>query len=55
MSKARRLAVDDQRYFRELLEGLLQEEGSTSKPFRVLKKHCTFLNAKRLTSWSPTS
>ncbi len=27
MSKARILAVDDQRYFRELLEGLLREEG----------------------------
>jgi FixJ family two-component response regulator/GGDEF domain-containing protein len=27
MSKARILAVDDQRYFRELIEGLLQEEG----------------------------
>ncbi|MGY8737214.1 MAG: response regulator [bacterium] len=27
MSKARILAVDDQRYFRELIEGLLEEEG----------------------------
>ena len=27
MSKARILAVDDQRYFRELVEGLLQDEG----------------------------
>jgi len=27
MPKGRILAVDDQRYFRELIEGLLQEEG----------------------------
>ena len=27
MSKARILAVDDQRYFRELIEGLLEDEG----------------------------
>ena len=27
MAKARILAVDDQRYFRELLDGLLREEG----------------------------
>ncbi len=27
MSKARILAVDDQRYFRELIEGLLDDEG----------------------------
>ena len=27
MSKARILAVDDQRYFRELIEGLLTEDG----------------------------
>ncbi len=27
MAKARILAVDDQRYFRELIEGMLEEEG----------------------------
>ena len=27
MAKARVLAVDDQRYFRELIEGLLSDEG----------------------------
>lgn len=29
MGKARILAVDDQRYFRELIEGLLDDEGYT--------------------------